>query len=212
MVKLKKLQLVIDGRESFIEKYAREFSLEFEVNNNILLIKQPNKHRNTEVGRIETITLDDYLHENNGISRKTVYDRKQINTIYKITLDHTTINNIYSENKCLTNEDLCLCHQYLVNNGKKAFYTICLVDPDDINDKLHKLYEKEMDNYDFVVLDNREVYPNTCDYKIIYEKSGTRQTNRIINNNTSVTVTSKPIKILRTKKTDTNDTNLPKSI
>jgi hypothetical protein len=165
--KIKKVTLTIDCRDSFIDKYARELSVSFELKDNILVVKPTTRKK--EVGRFEQITLADFLMENDNIPGYAVYSSHT--DLYRISLDYDTINELYNEQKGLTVEDLCLCNQWLHKNKKKAFYSLCLANYDELPDIHKKTYEEGID-YDFIALENSIVYPFSCDYKITINPDG----------------------------------------
>ena len=164
MVKIKKFKkatLTVDCRNIFIDKYAREITITFDIKNNIISVKP----RKKEVGRFEQITLNDFLLENGDVPKSTVFSK--VFDLYRITFDYDIINNLYNNNKCLTSEDLCLCNQWLVKNDKKAFYTMVLCDYDELPDEL-KIEYNEYQYYDFIAVNNTSVYP-LCEYKLLLE-------------------------------------------
>ncbi len=161
--KLKKATLTVDCRNVFIERYARELSITFEIKNNIILVKPASRKK--EVGRFEQITLDDYLFENGEIIKTTVFSK--YTDLYRISFDYDIINNLYNENKCMTTEDLCLCNQWLTKNNKKAFYSLVLCDYDELPVAYQTEY-KEQQNYDFIAIENKNIYP-LCEYKLLLE-------------------------------------------
>ena len=161
--KFKKATLTVDCRNVFIDRYSRELAITFEIKNNIISIKPGSRKK--EVGRFEQISLDDYLLENGEIPRSTVYSK--YTDLYRITLDYDIINNLYNENKCITTEDLCLCHQWLTKNNKKAFYTMVLCDYDELPEVYQTEY-KQHQHFDFIVEENTIIYP-LCEYNLLLE-------------------------------------------
>jgi hypothetical protein len=161
--KFKKATLTVDCRNVFIDKYSRELSITFEIKNNIISIKPASRKK--EVGRFEQISLDDYLFENGEIQRSTVFSK--YTDLYRISLDYDIINNLYNDNKCITTEDLCLCHQWLTKNNKKAFYSLVLCDYDELPE-IYQTEYKDYSNYDFIAIENKNIYP-MCEYKVELE-------------------------------------------
>jgi hypothetical protein len=157
MRKIDQVYLVINGKEVFIDRYARELNIVFDVKGSILYTKQLSRKR-CEVGWLEKISIEEFLHDHNDLSRGNVY-YDNIDDIYKIKLDQKIISELYDKNKCLSSEELCLGYQYLISNNLNAFYTICLVDPDELQDDKYL-------NYDFVIKNTLDMYPKLSNYKL----------------------------------------------
>ena len=154
------------------DKYAKKILLNIFYKDGNILIK-PDK-RYTPIGTYDQVTISEFLKIKN-MSRDWVYISNQKNTIYKIVFDIEILNDIANKSELFSEELKYLLTFISHNNNDPSFYTVGLTTSDDISDKLLvKNYGKKyrslnLDEYEFLILETADLYPNQQSYKLIFK-------------------------------------------
>jgi hypothetical protein len=166
----KKFTFDFDTSFYLIDKYAEKISLNIFYKNGMIFFKPDTKY--IMVGSYDQVTIDDFLKIKN-MRNEWVYINNIINKIYKITFD---INKLYTINMSKQSE-LIDKVKYLINyiahgNNDNIFYSIGLTSYDEISEsiliqKFGKKYKiKNLDKFEFLILDTIDLYPNQLNYKL----------------------------------------------
>lgn len=169
-IRYKKILFEIDTSLFLKDKYARKITLNLYYKNGDVLVKQNGKY--ISVGNYNEITLDDFL-EIKNMRKNWVYTENIINKIYKLIFDIDKLKSFTKLNSTTLVDDINYLITFISHlNEDTILYNIALTSYDDISTeillkKFGKKYEsKKLDEFDFLILETSDLYPNQLNYRL----------------------------------------------